>query len=85
MAKTKEKKVTKVSNDHLSKLQELVSNANKTSMSIGGIEAQKFAMLKKLDAIDGELMILQVALEEAYGTSNINIQDGTIIGDEQVN
>jgi len=85
MAKTKVKKATKVSNEHLSKLQELVSTANKTSMGIGGIEAQKFAMLKKLEAIDNELMLLQVALEEAYGTSNINIQDGTILGDEQIN
>ena len=83
MAKTKE--ITKISNEHLSKLQELVTNANKTSMGIGGLEAQKFGMLKKLEAIDGELMVLQVALEEEYGTSNVNITDGTIIKDEQVN
>jgi uncharacterized FlgJ-related protein len=85
MSKTKDKKITKISNEHLSELQNLVSTANKISMGIGGIEAQKFAMLKELEVIDGKLMILQVALEENYGTSNVNITDGTIISDEQVN
>ena len=85
MEKTKTKKATKISNEHLSELQDLVSTANKTSMSIGNLEAKKFAMLKELEVIDGKLMILQVALEKDYGTSNVNITDGTIISDEQVN
>ncbi len=78
-------KPTRISNEHLSKLQELVSNANKISMSIGSVEAQKFSMLKNLEVIDTELMALQATLDKEYGTSNVNITDGTILGDEQVN
>jgi len=54
-------------------------------MSIGSVEAQKFSMLKNLEAIDTELMALQATLDKEYGTSNVNITDGTILGDEQIN
>lgn len=84
-AKTKEKKVKKISNEHLGTLQNLVQTANKVNMSIGNLEAQKFGLLKQLEAVDMQLMQLKSTFEEEYGTNNIRIQDGTILGDEQVN
>ena len=49
------------------------------------MEAEKYSLLKNIDMIDAELMVLQQAFELDYGTSNVNIQDGTIIRNEQVN
>jgi|TARA_B110000908_G_scaffold24948_1_gene28726 hypothetical protein len=85
MAKVKAKKEEKITNEQLGKLQELVSKANKLSLRIGGMEAEKYSLLKNIDMIDAELMVLQQAFELDYGTSNVNIQDGTIIRNEQVN
>jgi len=83
--KTKQKKVTKISNEHLSSLQNLITTSNKVNMSIGNLEAQKFGLLRQLEGIDTQLIQLQSTFQEEYGTNNIRIQDGTILGDEQVN
>lgn len=83
---TKEaKQVTKISNDHLSKLQDLVSSSNRTTIAIGNLEMKKFQAIQDLEVLDSKLLLLQKELEEEYGTSNVNIQDGTIINHEQVN
>ena len=79
--KTKTKKVekpTKISNEHLNKMQEIINNLNRGQMEIGSIESRKHALLHHISVSQEELGKMQVEFEKTYGTSNINIQDGTI-------
>jgi hypothetical protein len=88
MKKTKEKKIQekeKVSNEHLQQLQKLVSDANQTTLTIGTLESRKYEMLQKMDVINKELMVFEGVLKENYGTNNINVTNGKIIRDGQIN
>jgi len=84
MAKTKEKeielkpKVEKISDEHLSQLQELVNRINAIQFNIGKIEAQKHHMLHNLDEAQKGIKTMQEMLVKEYGTYDINISDGTI-------
>ena len=82
---TKSAKVEKISNEHLRELQELVTNSNRTTIAIGNLEMKKFDAMRELETLDAKLLLLQKTLEDKYGTSNVNIHDGTILGHEQVN
>tara|TARA_B100001250_G_scaffold406492_1_gene425638 strand:+ start:3805 stop:4062 length:258 start_codon:yes stop_codon:yes gene_type:complete len=85
MKKTKEKRKEKVSNEHLSELQKLISGANQTNMAIGSLEVRKHEMLQKMDVINKELIVFEGVLQKEYGTNNIDVTNGNIIYDEQVN
>ena len=90
MAKRKTKKVekpTKISNEHLNKMQEIINNLNRGQMEIGSIETRKHALLHHVAQLQEKLGKLQVDFEKTYGTVDINIQDGTINHnkDEQTN
>mgnify|MGYP003110907731 CR=1 FL=1 len=82
MAKTKEKvvdlKPTHVSDDHLKKIQETVSEINKTYLELGRIAANQHAYLHSLTGKQSELNVLQEELNKEYGTNDIDINDGTI-------
>ena len=71
-------KPEKVTDEQLTKIQQIVSNINKAQMEIGRYEAGKHTLLHTVQALQGELKVVQDELEEQYGTVNINIQDGTI-------
>lgn len=86
MAKTKKKKEEvidftkpeKVSSDHLTKIQNIVNQINKTYLELGRISANQHAYLHSLTGKQDELGVLQSDLAKEYGTNDINIQDGTI-------
>ena len=79
-------KADKVSDEQLSKLQNVVSNINKLQFDIGTIETQKHNLLHAFFIANDKIKELQDDFMKEYGTININIQDGTInYNDEQTN
>ena len=81
MAKRKTKKVekpTKISNEHLNKMQEIINNLNRGQMEIGSIETRKHAVLHHVTSSQDELARMQGELKKEYGTDNINIHTGEI-------
>ena len=93
MAKNTSKKIkelrgekpTKISNDHLNKMQTIINNLNRGQLEIGSLETRKHALLKHVASFQEELSSMQEELKKDYGTDNINIHTGEIITDEQAN
>ena len=85
-AKIKElkgEKPTKISNEHLSKMQEIINNLNRGQMEIGSLETRKYGLLNQVALLQNDLGSLQEELSKEYGTANINIHTGEINYDEQ--
>jgi len=90
MAKNTSKKIkelrgekpTKISNEHLNKMQNIINNINRGQMEIGTLETRKHALLKHVINFQEELTLMQETLKKEYGTDNINIQTGQIMKDE---
>ena len=84
MAKKKEEivdlkpKAEKISKEQLDKVQKTINNINKFQLEIGGMELRKHEMMHSIAGLKDELSLMQTEFEKEYGTSNINIQDGTI-------
>ena len=72
------KKVEKISEEHLKDLQGKVNTINQAQLQLGGLESQKHALLHNIAGMQKELSDFQNTLEEEYGKVSINIQDGTI-------
>ena len=81
MAKKKEKKVekpSKVTNEELNSLQELINNINRHHLQVGQLESQKHSTLHSLAGLNDELVLMRDKFKTAYGTDDINIADGSI-------
>lgn len=81
MAKTKTKKAeksSKVTNEELNSLQELVNNINRHNLQIGHIESQKHSILHSLSSLNEDLVSMKENFETKYKTDDINIKDGSI-------
>ena len=76
-------KPTKISNEHLSKMQEIINNLNRGQMEIGSLETRKYGLLNQVALLQNDLGSLQEELSKEYGTVNINIHTGEINYDEQ--
>tara|TARA_R110002020_G_scaffold362561_2_gene574855 strand:- start:701 stop:967 length:267 start_codon:yes stop_codon:yes gene_type:complete len=88
MAKRKTKKVekpTKISNEHLDKLQTVVNSINKAQMQIGVFQTNIHTLLHHIAGKNDELLLMQDEIEKKYGTTDINILDGTINQDGKAN
>ena len=72
------KKVEKISEEHLKDFQGKVNTINQAQLQLGGIESQKHALLHNIAGTQAELSEFQKTLEEEYGKVSINIQDGSI-------
>jgi len=81
----KAEKPSKITNEHLSKMQDIINNLNRGQMEIGSLETRKHAVLDHVVTFQGELSKMQGELKKEYGTDNINIHTGEINHDEQVN
>jgi len=79
----KGEKVTKISNEHLSKMQEIINNLNRGQMEIGSLETRKHGLLNHVASFQNDLASMQESLKKEYGTDNINIHTGEINHDEQ--
>ena len=81
MAKTKTKKAekpSKVTNEELNSLQELINNINRHHLQVGQLESQKHSTLHGLAGLNDELVLIRDKFKTAYGTDDINIADGSI-------
>ena len=71
-------KAEKITEDQLKKVQETINNINRLQMELGMLETRKHSMLHGISGIQEKLASMQSDFEKEYGTSDINIQDGTI-------
>jgi allophanate hydrolase subunit 1 len=75
--------MSRIKEDQLKKLQELVGTINNLQMQVGGFELQKHQALHQISEVQGELNVYQKELEAEYGKVSINLQDGTVSEDPQ--
>ena len=80
MPKTKKKaeKATKITNEELNSLQDLINNINRHHLQIGQLESQKHSTLHSLAGLNDELVLMRDKFKTTYSTDDINISDGTI-------
>jgi len=71
-------KAEKITDEQLKKLQEVISNLNRSQMEIGQMETRKHELLHNVAVLRDGLTLLQSEFEKEYGTVDINIQKGTI-------
>ena len=71
-------KAEKVTDEHLTKIQNLVNNINRMQLEIGSMESKKHNILHSIAGLQESLTTLQKEFQEQYGTFDVNIQDGTI-------
>ena len=74
----KAEKPSKITNEELNKVQSVINEINRAQLEIGSIESKKHALLHHISVSQETLGEMQVEFEKTYGTSDINIQDGTI-------
>ena len=85
MAKTKKaEKPSKISNEELNIVQSTINDVNRAQMEIGSFESKKHNLLHHVSILQEKLGELQTGFMDKYGTSDINIQDGTINHKEDV-
>ncbi len=70
--------MSKITEEQLKQLQELVGKINNAKMELGNIELQRHDFLHQASIVQGELSEFQKTLEEEYGQVTINISDGEI-------
>ena len=81
MAKTKTKKVekpSKITNEELNSLQDLINNINRHHLQAGQLESQKHSILHNLAGLNDELVLMREKFKTIYSTDDINIADGSI-------
>jgi len=71
-------KPEKISEEHLTEVQQVISKINELRMELGRLESVKHELLHQHAGISDELKVVQEKLEKEYGTVNINIADGSI-------
>ena len=71
-------KPTKISDEHLKSLQEVVNRNNATQFQIGGLEAQKHELLHERAQIQHEIIAMQELMSKEYGSFDIDLKDGSI-------
>tara|TARA_R110002012_G_scaffold5796_1_gene26877 strand:- start:271 stop:549 length:279 start_codon:yes stop_codon:yes gene_type:complete len=74
----KAKKPSKISNEELNSLQDLVNNINRHHLQVGQLESQKHSTLHSLAGLNDELVLMRENFKTIYNTDDINIADGTI-------
>ena len=84
MAKTKEKivdlkpKAEKITEEQLKKLQSIINSLNRAQLEIGSIEVKKHEMMHNIAGFRDQLTLLQTEFEKEYGTTDVDLRDGTI-------
>jgi len=74
----------KITDQQLERMQKAVSGINRTKIELGAIEMQKHNLLHAVNEMQSLLQELQQEFEKDYGTTNVNIQDGSIKYEEDV-
>ena len=92
MAKNTSKKIKelkgikpeKITDEQLKKVQAVINDINKFQLEIGILETKKHNFLHHISQSQEQIGEMQIEFEKEYGTSDINIQDGTIKNPENV-
>ena len=71
-------KSSKITNEELDNLQSVVNEINKAQMQIGVFQTNIHRLLHHIASKNDELTLIQDDLEKIYGTTDINILDGSI-------
>jgi hypothetical protein len=71
-------KAEKVTEEQLTKMQNIVNAINQGQQELGRLELQKSQMVSRVMSFQEAIGHLQKELEEEYGQVDISIQDGTI-------
>ena len=71
-------KPEKITDDQLKKVQDTVSELNRSQLEIGSIETRKHELLHGAGETRKTLANLQKDFQKEYGTFDININDGII-------
>tara|TARA_R110000822_G_scaffold10371_1_gene39340 strand:+ start:284 stop:571 length:288 start_codon:yes stop_codon:yes gene_type:complete len=74
----KSDKPEKITNEELNQVQSVINNINRAQLEIGSFESKKHNILHHISVLQGELSKIESEFEKIYGTTDINIQDGTI-------
>ena len=88
MAKSKTPKVkkpSKITNEQLKTLQDIVNNINKAQMQIGVFQTNVHQLLHHIAGKNDELTLMESELDKQYGTTDINILDGMINYNDETN
>jgi|TARA_R100001443_G_scaffold39938_1_gene53292 hypothetical protein len=92
MAKNTSKKIKelrgvkpeKVTDEQLKKVQEVINEINRSQMDIGQMEVRKHAITHHITKLQEDVNVIRDEFEKEYGTADVNIQDGTINYEENV-
>jgi len=68
----------KITDQQLERLQRAVSSINRIKVELGTIEVQKHGLLHTSNDLQNVLQELQQEFVNDYGTTDVNIQDGSI-------
>ncbi len=71
-------KPEKITPEQLQNVQKVVDSINRAQFDIGMIEAKKHSLLHTVVENQQQLTVMQSEFKEQYGTYDINLQDGTI-------
>ena len=74
----------KITDKQLERMQKAVSGINRTKVELGAIEMQKHSLLHAVNEMQSLMQELQQEFMKDYGTTNVNIQDGSIKHEEDV-
>ena len=74
----KAEKPSKITNEELNQVQEIINGINRAQIEMGSIECKKHSLLPYVSGLQEKLADKQARFENTYGTADINIQDGTI-------
>ncbi len=71
-------KETKLTEEEVKELQEVISTSNKIKLELGNIETQKHYLLHEHASVIDKMNDVQAKLEEKYGKMNVDINTGDI-------
>ena len=71
-------KPEKITKEQLEEVQKLINDINRSQMELGQMETKKHAMLHHISMLQEGVGKLREVFEKDYGTSDIDIQSGTI-------
>ena len=71
-------KAEKITEEQLETVQKVINGINRGQLEMGSLEVKKHEMLHGISTLRDELAKLQSDFQKEYGTTDINIQDGTI-------
>ena len=76
--KVKDLRPNKISEEQLSKMQNVVRAINEGQQQLGVLELKKHSLLHDVMQLQGMISKIQQELKEEYGNIDVNINDGAI-------